>query len=43
MLGVPVRPVVVYVGDMVLLQLYWGEVDYSRHSVAQFASRIRES
>ena len=43
MLGVQVRPVGVYVGDLVLLQLWWGEGDYSRHSVAQFARRSREN
>ena len=41
-LGVHVRPVVVYVGDRVLLQLCLDAVD-SCHSVAQFARRSRES
>ena len=36
-LGVRVRPVGVYVGDVVLLQLWWGAGDDSCHSVPQFA------
>jgi hypothetical protein len=41
-LGVQVRPVGVYVGNVVLLRLWLDEVD-SRHSVAQFARRNRDS
>jgi hypothetical protein len=42
-LGVRVRPVGLYVGGMVLLQLSQGAGDESCHSVAQFASSSRES
>jgi hypothetical protein len=41
-LGMHVRPVGVYVGNVVLLRLWWDEGD-SRHSVAQFARRSRDS
>ena len=41
-LGVQVRPVGVSVGKVVLLRLWLDEVD-SRHSVAQFARRNRDS
>jgi hypothetical protein len=41
-LGVQVRPVGVYVGNVVMLRLWWDEVD-SSHSVAQFARCSRDS
>jgi hypothetical protein len=41
-LGMHVRPVGVYVGNVVLLRLWWDEGD-NRHSVAQFVRRSRDS